>query len=564
MGSTFDEYPFDRGTPAEGLVRSGEQSALSRQLWRGLRDLQARIVAAMDRDDVLDEALDVVIDSLGADRGLVYFGTTATGVQVVAARRAGRGLTPLEMAEVSQIAVDDAMSRDACIEWRPTDRGRESMTELGIGMALAAPLRWGDTDNGDRAQMGAVYVDFRAPFLPPAELPMQFLDSASALIAGVVEQRERRQSFRDWDQRVHEIHPVEEVSGPSLEELLRPPSMVELRQDVRAATVGNSNVILLGESGTGKTRLAELVAAASGRSPIVRAVLGQSDDLNTITSELFGHERGAFSGASGKRKGLVEYADGGTLILDEILNLPPHAQQLLLDFTQFGHYRPLGYQGREPKRARVRLIAATNGDLAAAMREGRFRQDLWFRLAAVPIRLPPLRERREDIPLLAESYLRRLDRGRLWRLTVPARRLLLSDELSWDGNIRELEGVMQLARDRALAESPASTNIRPEHIRARDLGRLDLRIPEPADYAPPPVAREFQVEPDELDDSWARLQRERKALDEIETRIIEMALKRHRGIVSHAAKELAVSRTSLISRMTTLGIDLEKFRRVRL
>jgi two-component system nitrogen regulation response regulator GlnG len=338
--------------------------------------------------------------------------------------------------------------------------------------------------------------------------------------------------------------------------------MRELRTDVRAAVAGQSSVILLGESGTGKTRFAELIAKASQRTPIVRATLGQSDDLNTITSELFGHERGAFSGAAGKRTGLVEYADGGTLILDEILNLPSHAQQLLLDFTQFGQYRPLGYQGRTPKLAKVRLIAATNGDLSRAMRDGRFRQDLWFRLAAVPLRLPPLRERRPDIPQIAETFLRRLDRGRLWRLTVPARRLLLSEELDWPGNVRQLEGLMRLARDRARSENPDNLGIRAEHIQAQDFGRTVLEVPAPDAQVPRPVVtREFQVEPDELDDSWARLQHERRALDAVETRIIEMALRRHLGVVSYTAKELRVSRTSLISRMNTLGIDYKRFRR---
>ena len=144
---------------------------------------------------------------------------------------------------------------------------------------------------------------------------------------------------------------------------------------------------------------------------------------------------------------------------------------------------------------------------------------------------------------------------------MPAKRLLVSPELAWEGNIRELEGVLQLARDRALAENPENILLRDEHIRARDLGRERIEVPEPGTYVPTPVVKEFQVEADELDDSWARLQRERAALDEVETRIIGMALRRHHGVVAHAAKELNVSRTSLLSRMATLKMDHKVFKK---
>src|SRR4029079_19208768 len=191
-----------------------------------------------------------------------------------------------------------------------------------------------------------------------------------------------------------------------------------------------------------KTLLAQAIAEASAKRPIVRATLGGSDDLNTITSELFWHERGAFSGATGRRVGLVEFANNGTLILDELLNLPPHAQKLLLDFTQFGTYRPLGYDRAEPKKARVRIVGATNGDLRAAMRDGRFREDLYHRLAAVVIALPSLRERRGDIPALAERTLRRDDSSEVCTLSIATRQLLVAPALECSGNVRQLERVV--------------------------------------------------------------------------------------------------------------------------
>src|SRR5262249_24344692 len=148
-----------------------------------------------------------------------------------------------------------------------------------------------------------------------------------------------------------EAHCLESRRSPALDELLAPPSLKAIREEVFSALRGSSTLLILGESGTGKTLLAQAIAEASGRGRIVRAIPGSSDDLNTISSELFGHERGASSGAVARRAGLVEFADGGTLQLDEVLNFPLHAQKLLLDVTQFGTYRPLGYDRPEPKRA---------------------------------------------------------------------------------------------------------------------------------------------------------------------------------------------------------------------
>jgi transcriptional regulator with GAF, ATPase, and Fis domain len=279
--------------------------------------------------------------------------------------------------------------------------------------------------------------------------------------------------------------------------------------------------------------------------------------MNTITSELFGHERGAFSGAVSKRKGLVEYANEGTLILDEVLNLPPHAQQLLLDFTQFGSYRPLGFQGRDPKTADLRIISVTNGDMAKAIADRRFRQDLYYRLATVPLVLPPLRDRRYDIPKIAVRYLNRTGAQAEWELDGKAIDVLISPKLPWRGNIRELEAVMERARNRAHASGSDEPVIEARHLDL-DTGP-QVSSSEPVSAAPSSGGGTSSPK-DAVRERWQQFSEQKQGLDSVEKEIIESALEITGGIVARTARILSVPRTGLISRMATLEIDPEQFK----
>ncbi|NOY93777.1 MAG: sigma-54-dependent Fis family transcriptional regulator [Deltaproteobacteria bacterium] len=486
----------------------------------------------------LDTALDAVVEAVGADRAaLLVFEPHA---EIVMRARGPQGaLEDHEWEEISRSLVREARERGEAVLWDAFDAiGTEgSLADLGVLAAAATPL----TEKGG-ALTGVLYVDVREPGKSLGEAHLSFLRVAASVLSGALTSARRLERATaakgsgDAERRPAHL---------SLFDLVASPSMQGAADAVRTALGTDLNVLITGESGCGKTELALAMARASGDGPVVRATLGMSDDLNTLTSELFGHERGAFSGAASRRVGLVERAAGGTLILDEVLNLPRGAQQLLLDFTQFGHYRPLGYDGAEPRQARVRLLCATQGDLGAAVDEGHFRRDLYYRLAGVTIHMPALRERRDDLSALAESLMRRRDPGRPWHLSMELRRALTNGSRSWDGNLRELEAVFEGARHRAALRSPEGSEIiladlSPDFVKASPRATLE--------------DEQTQTLEESIETEWSQLAEARERLSARERRLLERALREEAGVVSRVARRLQLPRTTLLHRMTTLGV----------
>ncbi|HKZ05891.1 MAG TPA: sigma-54 dependent transcriptional regulator [Methylomirabilota bacterium] len=233
-------------------------------------------------------------------------------------------------------------------------------------------------------------------------------------------------------------------------------------EQVRAVADSDASVLLLGESGTGKELVARALHWSSARraGPFVPVNCAAVPET-LLESELFGHEKGAFTGADRKRAGLFTAAHGGTLFLDEVGDLPLATQVKLLRAIQDKAVRPLG--GSEDIQLDLRLVTATNRDLATHVQDGRFREDLYYRLAVIPIRLPALRERPDDVPLLAEHFLRdaaaRLGKA-LTGFTEEAMGWL--QEHRWPGNVRELENVVERAAVLAAGPAVTITNLRTE------------------------------------------------------------------------------------------------------
>jgi len=298
-------------------------------------------------------------------------------------------------------------------------------------------------------------------------------------------------------------------------------AMTGLAAQVERAAASSATVLLLGESGTGKSLIARILHRASGRrrGPFVEVNCGAIPP-GLIESELFGHARGAFTGAGGARAGLFEEAKGGTLLLDEIAELPPEMQVKLLAVLETHRVRRVGENRDRP--VDVRVVAATNADLAAAVRQGRFREDLYYRLHVISLTVPPLRQRREDVLALARRFLAELAREthrRMDGFSPEAEQALLAHR--WPGNVRELRNVVE----RALLLKTAGSRIE----------RDDL---------PPLAGASGPDVPGEIAEGTLA-----DAVREHEKRVILAALERSGGVVARAAERLGLSRTNLHNKL---------------
>jgi transcriptional regulator with GAF, ATPase, and Fis domain len=552
MSATAGVYTDDHVSRCRRLADLVAPFVESLVEWHRERCLRERLKAAAALPAILGTSLklDDVLERLGeAVRPLIDFEVMGLALRNGAGECFERiGLvggdgrvnpesgTLEEFSKLERIARGEVvLIRDAPRELDPARPGDRLMIENGDRSALDVPIFFGE-------RVGGVlfFVTSRAHWYDEADAEVASV-IAVALALQIQHQQlaEHQQRLsaaeakaRTFEQQVASLRTALDERFGFDAIIGRAPRFLTAVDDARKVAATGTTVLLTGESGTGKEVLARAIhqASACADGPFV-AVNCAALPETLVETELFGHERGAFTGADRLRRGRFELAAGGTLFLDEIGDLPLAVQAKLLRVLQARQYERVG--GTTTLQADVRLIAATNRDLERAVAEGRFRDDLYYRLAVFPIRLPALRERGEDVLLLAEHFVRTLG-ARMGRqelgLSGEARNLLFAHP--WPGNIRELQNAIERAL--ILAEG--------ELISAEHLGIVSRP---PRDVTMPPGA----APPAEAPTAMLTITEQQKQM------IVE-ALRRTRGNKARAAAALGLSRTQLLRRIRRFNLDV--------
>ena len=451
-------------------------------------DCQPRILIADDQPDVL-EALRLLLKG--------------EGVRIDSANSPVAVLDAVQSREFDAVLIDLNYARD-------TTSGEEGLNLLNRlhahdpSLPVVVMTAWGSVEVAVEAMRRGARDFIQKPWDNPR------------VLAIVRTQVELSRALRRQQRLEDENRALKRDTGPLL--IAEAPAMRPVLEIIQRVGPSDANVLMTGENGTGKGTIAQAIHAASpraGRGLVTVNAAGLSEGV--FESELFGHVKGAFTDAKADRVGRFELADGGTLFLDEIANVPLNLQPKLLRVLETGEFERVG--SSRTRKVNVRILSATNARLSEEVAAGRFRQDLLFRLNTIEVHLPPLRERREDIPALAAHFLRL--HARRYRKTITgfepgAMQALLNHP--WPGNIRELDHAVE--RGVLMAERPS--------VRMADLGLRAER------------------------DGGSRI--EDMSLEEVEGFLIRKAMARHDGNVSQAAKALGLSRSALYRRLQHFGL----------
>jgi transcriptional regulator with GAF, ATPase, and Fis domain/tetratricopeptide (TPR) repeat protein len=527
---------------AETLRRDIERQYVAVSLstcneFRALEEANRLFRETCDMDGLLSQVVKLAVEHSGGDRGFVAFSSSAGRLDVVAQHglgrdRARRVLRVLEAVSGTRFAENGPMfsSRVAA-----DPRFGASLTDAleGVGSLVCVPL------NFPSQAVGLVYVDRLNDNLLGAfrqrELNLLAVLANSAAV-GIVE-AQRSLLLAENQQLRDQLRP-----SPGWGKIISQSREIEaILQLVRKVGDSTATILFMGETGTGKGLFAQVVHESSGRRdrPFVQVNCAALPE-QLLESELFGYVQGAFTGANRDKTGLFEEANGGTIFLDEIEKIPEAVQAKLLHVLDRGEIRPVG--ATRVRKVDARVICATSADLRERIREGRFLEDLYYRLNDITVRVPALRERREDVPVLAQHFLALFSRQmeKSMRGFAPeVMRVMLEHE--WRGNVRELEKTVKRMVVLADDGHTLGLDLLPSELReATPVARFAERstFGMPLATAEKPLRRSL-----------------RSSVSELEKQVIAESLKRHRGNKTRVARELGLSYPTLLGRIRAYGLE---------
>ncbi|HEV7671442.1 MAG TPA: sigma-54-dependent Fis family transcriptional regulator [Thermoanaerobaculia bacterium] len=498
-----------------------------------LLEIGKQVLAERDLDSVLSRALDGLIELCGAERGMIVLEGDGGETRFEAARHLDRQDIERPEFEVSRTVLDKVRAEGVGF-WSPnvledpSVGSRQSVLRLRILSVICLPIR------RQEERLGLIYLDNRKAtgvFTPEtARLVESFADLISLAAANAIERRRLAAGIEELGRKLRAEQRFESILGHD-------PKLLAVLERVAQVADSDVPVLIAGESGTGKELIARALHFGSRRRerPFVAINCGALPEA-LLDSELFGHVRGAFTGAVADRAGWFERAQGGTILLDEAGEMPPSLQVKLLRVLENRELARVG--STTVKRTDARVVAATHRDLAGMVREGRFREDLLYRLNVVEIEMPPLRERPSDLPLLARTFLDRFNEkhGRDRRLSLRAERLLRA--YGYPGNIRELQNAIE----RAVLIS-----------RGPEIGVEDL--PEVMRTAGAADGRE-----DGAHSPSSFRGAKQRVIEQFERGWIETALSTAKGNISEAARASGLDYKNFYAKMARYGIEPGAFK----
>ncbi|MBN1448186.1 MAG: sigma 54-interacting transcriptional regulator [Bacteroidetes bacterium] len=512
--------------------RSESPQALTAVREQNLRTLYAvarKINSVLDLDQLLDNIMDSALETMNGERGLIFL-IENDQLSLKVSRNVEKE-TIKDATEISLSILRDVLHAGKPIIVSDTSsdsefRHRDSVVNFNIHSLICVPMKSRDTI------IGTVYVDSRSDALKAmsfSEIDAEFLEAFANLATIAIENARLHHKLKQENlylrREVEQRFGFENIIGSS-----KP--MEQLFSETQAAIGSEGSVLIYGESGTGKELIAKAIHynGSRGKHRFVAVDCGALPDT-LLESELFGYKRGAFTGAVTDKPGLFEEADKGTLFLDEISNTSLAFQAKLLRVLQEGEFRRVGET--KTRMVDVRIICATNKDLAEEIDSERFRQDLFYRLNVIPITVPPLRERMSDMPQLVQHFIAKYKARHASPVEGASGELLeYLQRLEWKGNVRELENLINRMIAQS-AEPMLTTHMLPADYAGnrakgeRDGGDLELSLKAP---------------------------RRLNTLKEIEKEHIGFVLKHTDGNKTEAAKILGLKRTTLVEKMKKLGM----------